>query len=63
LNDSTWDDVALFVGEYMDSRRAGWAKAGAGSDLLQQIAEAYIESRGLPRSALSTVVPMVDSVL
>jgi len=63
MNDSTWDDVARFVSEYMASGQRGHTGQGPSPDLLQQISEAYIESRGLPASALSTVIPMVDSVL
>jgi hypothetical protein len=54
-----WDDVARFVAEYM-SRTGGSTGSG---DLLGEIAEAYVKARGLPSSAIVTVVQMVDSVL
>jgi hypothetical protein len=53
-----WDDVARFVGDYMNQN-----PRGVSGDLLQEIAEAYVKARGLPRSALVTVIQMVDSVL
>jgi hypothetical protein len=54
-----WDDVAGFVARYMDRTGGG---SGSG-DLLREIAEAYVRARDLPPSSVTTVIPMVDSVL
>jgi hypothetical protein len=54
-----WDDVARFVGDYMARTGGG----GGSGDLLREIAQAYVIARGLPPSAITTVIQMVDSVL
>jgi hypothetical protein len=54
-----WDDVARFVSEYM----AGQHRGATTGDLMQDIAAAYVQARGLPPSELSKVRQIVDSVL
>jgi predicted transcriptional regulator len=54
-----WNDVARFVSEYMAGKHQG---VGTGN-LLNDIASAYIQARGLPSSDLPSVIQIVDSVL
>jgi hypothetical protein len=51
------DDLARFVPEYMDALRSGRLRpVGGGSNLLQEIADAYMRARGLPASEEADVV-------
>ena len=59
-----WHDVARFVGAYMDGRRSGLrSRALPSGNLLDEIADAYLEYRELPASVRAEVLAMVDSVL
>ena len=59
-----WDDVARFVGAYMEGRRSGRVQIPRPSNnLLDEITDAYLEYRDLPASLRVEVMAMVDSVL
>ena len=63
-----WNDVASFVNAFIGAARSdghlGSADVGgAGRGLLEEITDAYLLDRGLPASARTEVMSMVDSVL
>ena len=59
-----WDDVARFVGSYMNGGRGAQAPAPSASDsLVDEITDAYMADRGLPSDLRIEVLAMVDSVL
>ncbi len=62
-----WNDVASFVSEFIAARQGGRQGAsdvaGSGRGLLEEITDAYLLDRGLPASARTEVMAMVDSVL
>lgn len=59
-----WDDVARFVGSYMNGGQGAQMPSPPTSDsLANEITDAYMVQRGLPPELRIEVLAMVDSVL
>ena len=59
-----WDDVARFVGSYINGCQGAQTPSSSAHDsLIDEITDAYMADRGLPSDLRIEVLPMVDSVL
>ena len=59
-----WDDVARFVGSYMNAGQGAQTPSPSAHDsLIDEITDAYLAHRGLPSDLRIEVLTMVDSVL